>query len=69
MADQRPVVLVHGYAASVQRFGARHKALEDYDADLTEIHACTYQTLTNEVTIKNRVGGRQQPGLPRPCRR
>jgi hypothetical protein len=48
-----PVVLVHGYSDVGESFGPWKEALEARGFDVSTIHVCSYQSLTNEVTIKD----------------
>lgn len=50
---RNPVVLVHGYSANGKSFDKWVKALENRGYDIKHIHACSYRTLTNEVTVKD----------------
>lgn len=49
----RPIVLVHGYSASERGFARWREILEAKGYEATSIHVSTYQSLTNEVTIKD----------------
>jgi hypothetical protein len=51
--ERRPVVLIHGYSDNAESFRAWHEGLVARGYDGAEIHTCSYQTLTNEVTIKD----------------
>lgn len=50
---RRPVVLIHGYSDKGESFDAWKAALLRRGYDATEISVCSYETLTNEVTIKD----------------
>lgn len=49
----RPVVLIHGYSDSGESFAAWKSELQQRGYTATDISICTYETLTNEVTIKD----------------
>jgi hypothetical protein len=44
-----PVVLIHGYSDVGSSFKKRGR----HSAKQVHVHVCTYQSLTNEVTIKD----------------
>lgn len=48
-----PLVLIHGYSDKAKSFARWEKALEQAGYDVTTIHTCEYETLTNEVTLKD----------------
>ncbi|MDQ3082626.1 MAG: hypothetical protein M3R07_10495, partial [Gemmatimonadota bacterium] len=48
-----PIVLVHGYSAAAGAFDAWRAALVDRGFDPASLHACSYRSLTNEVTIRD----------------
>ncbi|MFL5522820.1 MAG: esterase/lipase family protein [Gemmatimonadaceae bacterium] len=50
---RNPVVLVHGYSDEGSSFQMWQSILEERGYDVAMIHACTYRSLTNEVTIKD----------------
>ncbi len=63
-----PLVLVHGYSDDGSSFGAWKRLLESRGYDVTRVRACTYRSLTNEVTIRDIAEGfdralRLQTGL------
>jgi hypothetical protein len=47
------VVLVHGYSSAARAFGAWKTALAARGYDPATLHACSYQSLTNEVTLRD----------------
>lgn len=49
----RPVVFVHGYSASERAFARWREILEAKGYEASSIHVSTYQSLTNEVTVKD----------------
>lgn len=49
----RPIVFVHGYSANDRSFAKWREILEARGYAATSIHVSTYQSLTNEVTIKD----------------
>lgn len=49
----RPIVFVHGYSASERSFARWREILEQKGYEATSIHVSTYQSLTNEVTVRN----------------
>lgn len=49
----RPIVFVHGYSASERSFAKWREILEAKGYEATSIHVSTYQSLTNEVTIRD----------------
>ena len=50
---RNPLVLIHGYSDEGASFRAWERILEERGYDVAMIHACTYRSLTNEVTIKD----------------
>ena len=50
---RRPVVLIHGYSDEGSSFAAWRSALTSAGYDTREIPVCSYQTLTNELTVKD----------------
>ncbi len=48
-----PIVLVHGYSDYGSSFNVWRDILEDRGYDVAAIHACSYRSLTNEVTIRD----------------
>ncbi|MBI4500555.1 MAG: hypothetical protein HY700_05280 [Gemmatimonadetes bacterium] len=50
---RRPVLLIHGYSDKGASFDAWKTALEGCGYDATEISICNYESLTNELTIKD----------------
>lgn len=61
-------MLVHGYSGQAEAFSAWEKTLAGRGYDVTTIHACSYRSLTNEVTIKDIAEGfdralRERTGL------
>ncbi len=53
MAQENPIVLVHGYSDEGKSFKAWKQALVDRGYDRERIHICSYRSLTNEVSIKD----------------
>jgi triacylglycerol esterase/lipase EstA (alpha/beta hydrolase family) len=53
MAERYPVVLVHGYSDKGKSFAPWKAFLESKNYSAEEISICNYQSLTNEVTIKD----------------
>jgi hypothetical protein len=51
--QRNPIVLVHGYSDEGASFKAWQQILEQRGYDVAMVHACTYRSLTNEVTIKD----------------
>jgi hypothetical protein len=49
----RPIVLIHGYSDSAPSFARWREILEGHGYASGDIHACTYQSLTNEINIKD----------------
>ena len=47
------VVLVHGYSSSAGAFDVWKAALNQRGFETSTLHACTYRSLTNEITIKD----------------
>jgi len=50
---RNPIVLIHGYSDDGAAFRAWERILEERGYDVAMIHACSYRSLTNEVTIKD----------------
>ena len=50
---RNPIVLVHGYSDEGASFKVWERILEQRGYDVAMIHACSYRSLTNEVTIKD----------------
>ncbi|MGZ3502745.1 MAG: esterase/lipase family protein, partial [Gemmatimonadaceae bacterium] len=50
---RNPIVLIHGYSDDGAAFRTWERILEDRGYDVAMIHACSYRSLTNEVTIKD----------------
>jgi len=50
---RNPVVLIHGYSDEGASFRVWESILEERGYDVAMIHACTYRSLTNEVSIKD----------------
>src|SRR6266571_4469480 len=50
---RNPIVLVHGYSDEGASFKVWERILEERGYDVAMIHACSYRSLTNEVTIKD----------------
>lgn len=50
---RNPVVLVHGYSDDGAAFKEWERILEARGYEVGMIHACSYRSLTNEVTIKD----------------
>jgi hypothetical protein len=48
-----PIVLIHGYSDQATAFEPWKKILESRGFDVKNIHACSYRSLTNEVTIRD----------------
>ncbi len=48
-----PIVLVHGYSAEAGAFDVWKEALVSRGFDPASLHACSYRSLTNEVTIRD----------------
>ena len=53
MPAQRPIVLIHGYSDKGQSFKRWRDILVQNGYDADQVHICTYQSLTNEVNIKD----------------
>jgi pimeloyl-ACP methyl ester carboxylesterase len=51
--QRNPIVLIHGYSDEGASFKAWQEILEQRGYDVAMVHACTYRSLTNEVTIKD----------------
>ena len=63
-----PLVLVHGYSDKGASFSRWREALGAAGHDVTAVHTCEYETLTNEVSIKDIAEGldrtlRMEPAL------
>jgi pimeloyl-ACP methyl ester carboxylesterase len=50
---RNPIVLIHGYSDDAGAFKEWQRILEGRGYDVAMLHACTYRSLTNEVTIKD----------------
>jgi pimeloyl-ACP methyl ester carboxylesterase len=50
---RNPIVLIHGYSDDGGAFREWQQILERRGYDIAMVHACTYRSLTNEVTIKD----------------
>src|SRR5436190_24318974 len=50
---RNPIVLVHGYSDEGASFKVWERILAARGYDVAMIHACSYRSLTNEVTIKD----------------
>ncbi|MEF3303409.1 esterase/lipase family protein [Paenibacillus sp. GYB003] len=48
---RRPIVLIHGYSDKGKSFRTWTEKLRELGRDPRAIHVCSYETLTNEVTI------------------
>ncbi|SFJ16167.1 hypothetical protein SAMN02799624_03528 [Paenibacillus sp. UNC496MF] len=48
---RRPIVLLHGYSGNGESFRAWADKLIARGYDRQSVHVCSYETLTNEVTI------------------
>jgi len=53
MAERFPVVLIHGYSDKGAAFGRWREFLTAKNYPAEEISLCNYESLTNEVTIKD----------------
>jgi pimeloyl-ACP methyl ester carboxylesterase len=53
VAAKNPIVLIHGYSDSARAFDPWMSILESRGCDVAAIHACSYRSLTNEVTIRD----------------
>ncbi|MEM6429330.1 MAG: alpha/beta hydrolase [Deinococcota bacterium] len=67
-SSKRPIVLIHGYSSTGNAFNAWQKILLARSYREENIHVVTYQSLTNEVTIRDLAEGfdralQQQTGL------
>ena len=65
---RNPIVLVHGYSDDAASFRTWQRILEQKGYDVANVRACSYRSLTNEVTIKDIAEGfdralRTQAGL------
>jgi hypothetical protein len=50
---RNPIVLIHGYSDKGESFKVWEAKLQSRGYDVTNIHTCSYISLTNEVTIKD----------------
>jgi hypothetical protein len=50
---KRPIVLVHGYSDKGESFKRWCSELTKAGYDMTELKLCSYESLTNEITIKD----------------
>jgi hypothetical protein len=50
---ERPIVLVHGYSDKGESFKRWCFHLTNAGYDMTELNVCSYESLTNEITIKD----------------
>ena len=50
---RNPIVLVHGYSDDRAAFDVWERILQQRGYDVGMIHACSYRSLTNEVSIKD----------------
>src|ERR1019366_912459 len=50
---QYPLVMIHGYSDEAAVFDPWKSILEARGYDVRSIHACSYRSLTNEVTIRD----------------
>src|SRR5690606_2498311 len=48
-----PVVLLHGYSDKGKSFERWQSALAAAGYDVTQIHTCNYETLTNEASLQD----------------
>ncbi|RKN84361.1 esterase/lipase family protein [Paenibacillus ginsengarvi] len=48
---RRPIIMIHGYSDQGKSFHTWVDRLSQLGYDATRIHVCSYETLTNEVTI------------------
>lgn len=48
-----PLILLHGYSDRGASYRTWRKALEGKGYDVTSVHTCDYETLTNEITIRD----------------
>src|SRR4051812_13553060 len=51
--QKRPIVLVHGYSDRGESFARWCTELRAVGFDLEQVSVCSYESLTNEVTIKD----------------
>jgi pimeloyl-ACP methyl ester carboxylesterase len=51
--QRNPIVLIHGYSDDSSVFKTWQRILLQRGYDVALVHACTYRSLTNEVTIKD----------------
>src|SRR4051812_33518096 len=51
--ERNPIVLIHGYFDEAVAFKEWQGILEARGYDVAMLHACTYRSLTNEVSIKD----------------
>ena len=66
--QRNPLVLIHGYSDDAHAFKSWERILEQRGYDVALVRACSYRSLTNEVTIKDIAEGfdralRTQAGL------
>ncbi|HUR00685.1 MAG TPA: hypothetical protein VM166_14640 [Gemmatimonadaceae bacterium] len=66
--QRHPLVLIHGYSDDAGAFKTWERILEERGYDVALVRACSYRSLTNEVTIKDIAEGfdralRTQAGL------
>ncbi|MDQ6690680.1 MAG: hypothetical protein M3Z18_09240 [Gemmatimonadota bacterium] len=66
--QRNPIVLVHGYSDDGSVFKVWQRILDQRGYSVAMVHACTYRSLTNELTIKDIAEGfdralRMQAGL------
>ncbi|HEX2200455.1 MAG TPA: hypothetical protein VHH93_00310 [Gammaproteobacteria bacterium] len=54
---KNPVVLVHGYSDKGESFKPWKKVLVDNGYQVEDVSICSYESLTNEVTIKDLAEG------------
>src|SRR2546423_1115193 len=50
---RNPIVLIHGYSDDGASFKVWERVMAERGYDVAMIHACSYRSLTNEVTIKD----------------
>jgi pimeloyl-ACP methyl ester carboxylesterase len=51
--QRNPIVLIHGYSDDGGAFEQWQRLLEQRGYDVAMVHACTYRSLANEVSIKD----------------
>lgn len=49
--ERRPIIMIHGYSDKGKSFQTWVKKLAALGYDIRTLHVCSYETLTNEVTI------------------